>query len=248
MKTIGIIPARYASTRFPGKPLVDIGGKSMIQRVYDQACLATTLTDVIVATDDDRIESHVQSFGGRVVRTRDDHPSGTDRVAEVAALFKDATAIINIQGDEPFIDPGLIDALAGLLRRPETDIVTLARQIKQTDDLFNPNHVKVVLDDNQRALYFSRSAIPYVRGVDPTLWVTRAAYYQHIGLYGYKQEVLQAIVDLSQGQLEMVESLEQLRWLAAGYTIRVGITEADSLGIDTPADLNAALAWLSRNS
>lgn len=238
MKLIGIIPARYGSTRFPGKPLAMIGDKTMIRRTYEQV-LKSSLDAVVVATDDPRILAEVSGFGGRVVMTRSDHRSGTDRCREALDLFGGSyDAVVNIQGDEPFIDPAQIDQVAALLRLDDIVLATLARKITDPALLSNPNVVKVVFDAHDDALYFSRHPIPYVRGTDPSLWVTKADYYQHIGLYGYKADTLRAVADLTPGRLEQAESLEQLRWLENGLRIRVGVTTSpNSFAIDTPQDL-----------
>ncbi len=242
MRILGIIPTRYASSRFPGKPLVEIHGKSMIQRVFEQAKRSVSLSEVVVATDDDRIFNEVLSFGGNAVMTRADHVSGTDRCFE--ALEKQADsydAVLNIQGDEPFIDPAQINQLAGLLANDNTEISTLAAEISNTSDLFDQNCVKVVLDKNGKALYFSRQAIPFVRNADPATWLHHQTYYKHLGIYGYLTESLNQIVKMNPSSLEKSESLEQLRWLQNGLIIRVGITKTESIGIDTPEDLAKAL-------
>jgi 3-deoxy-manno-octulosonate cytidylyltransferase (CMP-KDO synthetase) len=236
---LGIIPARYASTRFPGKPLVYIQGMSMIQRVYTQATQAALLDQVVVATDDDRIYDHVKSFGGEVWMTRADHPSGTDRCAEVATHFPAYTHVVNIQGDEPFILPQQIDLLAHtLLQSQQIPIATLAKKIENPEQIHNPNIVKVVFNTLGDAIYFSRHPIPYLRGKDQKTWLEHHNYYKHIGLYGFKREALLAIAQLSPTPLEIAESLEQLRWLENGYAIKVGITEWETRGIDVPEDLN----------
>lgn len=237
MQTIGIIPARYASTRLPGKPLLDIAGKSMIQRVYEQAAQAKLLSKVIVATDDERIVQEVASFGGLVQMTDQSHASGTDRCAEVAKHFQDIAAVVNIQGDEPFIDPLQIDLLITRLQDKGVQIATLVRKFQTTAALLNPNTAKVVLNERQEAMYFSRSPIPYLRGVSTDLWLDKATYYQHIGIYGYKRATLLELTRLPQGELERIESLEQLRWLEHQYPISVAITDKISFGVDTMEDL-----------
>ncbi|HQU60787.1 MAG: 3-deoxy-manno-octulosonate cytidylyltransferase [Phaeodactylibacter sp.] len=245
MKTVGIIPARFASTRFPGKPLAEIGGKTVVQRVYEQASRARRLDQVIVATDDERIFQHVESFGGQVMMTRPEHQSGTDRCAEVAWRIDEADAIINIQGDEPFIAPEQIDLVAEpLARRQGVQISTLARRISLEEELHNPNIVKVVFNRQQMALYFSRSTIPYLRGVPTEQWLSAGVFYKHIGLYGFRREVLMDVTRMEQSRYEQLESLEQLRWLEAGINIFVNITETETIGIDTPEDLERARAWL----
>ncbi|MCD7936784.1 MAG: 3-deoxy-manno-octulosonate cytidylyltransferase [Tannerellaceae bacterium] len=250
MKFIGIIPARYASTRFPGKPLADMDGKPMIQRVYEQ--VKDGLDQVVVATDDERIEAAVKGFGGHVVMTSANHKSGTDRCYE--AFCKAGTGydiIINIQGDEPFIHPSQIDALKECFTDPSIHIATLVKPFRQTDDfekdLFNPNSPKVVLNKNREALYFSRSVIPYIRGQHHhTEWLQTHTFYKHIGLYGYRADVLAEITQLPQSSLELAESLEQLRWLENGFRIKVGITEQETIGIDTPEDMEKALKFLRK--
>lgn len=246
MKFIGIIPARYASTRFPGKPLADMKGKYMIQRVYEQAC--KVLDRVCVATDDERIFNAVQSFGGQVVMTSTEHRSGTDRCFEAYTnLGSREDVVINIQGDEPFIKPEQIESLIACFDSPQTQIATLVRPFEAAEGyeaLANPNSPKVVMNEHHEALYFSRSIIPYLRGVEPTEWPARHTYYKHIGMYGYRADVLARITRLPQSSLEMAESLEQLRWLQNGYTVKVGITTQETIGIDTPADLEKAIALL----
>lgn len=235
---LGIIPARFASTRFPGKPLVMIEGKSMIQRVYEQSSKAAKVQKVVVATDDSRIFNHVQAFGGEAIMTSSDHPSGTDRCAEVARQIPDASLILNIQGDEPFVEPGQIDLLAEtLLNAPEFDVATLAKSITIEEQLHNPNVVKVVFSKNRNAIYFSRHAIPFQRSFPPEQWLEHYPYFKHIGLYAYRREVLMHIAGLPASKLEQAESLEQLRWLDNGIRIVVGITEMETSGIDTPEDL-----------
>lgn len=246
MKFIGIIPARYASTRFPGKPLADMKGKYMIQRVYEQA--RKVLDHVCVATDDDRIFNAVQSFGGEVVMTSAQHRSGTDRCFEAyRTLGGHEDVVINIQGDEPFIKPEQIESLIACFDSPQTQIATLVRPFEAAEGyeaLATPNSPKVVLNERHEALCFSRSIIPYLRGVEPAEWLARHTYYKHIGMYGYRADVLRQITCLPQSSLELAESLEQLRWLQNGYTIKVGITTQETIGIDTPADLEKAIALL----
>lgn len=237
---IGVIPARYASTRFPGKPLIDIGGKSMIQRVYEQCKKTSVLSDVIVATDDDRIAEHVLSFGGKVIMTADTHQSGTDRCAEVISTYKGkCDAVINIQGDEPFIDPKQIELLASAFNEESTQIVTLIKKIKSEEEVRNPNVVKAIANKNNQAIYFSRSPIPYRRnpGVDIT-------YFKHVGIYGYRKQVLAEITQLPMGKLEQAESLEQLRWVENGYSIVLKETDLETIAIDTPDDLDMVLKML----
>lgn len=244
MQILGVIPARYASTRFPGKPLVDIFGKPMIQHVYERA--AAILPQAVVATDDERIFNAVEAFGGNVVMTSESHQSGTDRCAEAVDIFQAKNklkpdAVINIQGDEPFIETSQIQQLAELLTHDDVEIATLVKAIEQRENLFNPNNVKVVLGSNHEALYFSRQPIPYFRGIDESEWINKHTYYKHIGLYGYKIETLKQITKLEKGKLEEAESLEQLRWLENNYTITTAKTEIEGIGIDTPEDLENAL-------
>ena len=242
LKFIGIIPARYASTRFPGKPLADICGKSMIERVYIQA--HHELENVAVATDDERIAEAVRAFGGNVVMTSTEHRSGTDRCYEAYKnLCSDADVIINIQGDEPFIDPSQIAAVKECFKSHETQIATLVRKFdpsKGFDALFDSNTPKVVFDNNMNAIYFSRSIIPYVRNHEWKEWINTTDFYTHVGMYAYRATILGEITKLPQSSLKLAESLEQLRWLQNGYKIKIGITDCPTIGIDTPEDLEAA--------
>lgn len=241
MKTLGIIPARYASTRFPGKPLVDIRGKSMIQRVYEQAKKSGSLNEVLVATDDQRILAHVLNFGGLALMTSELHQSGTDRCAEVALKYPDFDVIINIQGDEPFIDPQQIDCLCACFNEPETQLATLIKIINSQDELMNINTPKVILNTNSEAIYFSRTPIPYFRNAEPGKWLEKHTYYKHIGIYGYRIKSLLEITKLSVSSLELAEALEQLRWIENGYAIKVAITDKESYAIDTPDDIEKVL-------
>ena len=248
MKFIGIIPARYASTRFPGKPLADMNGKPMIQRVYEQ--VKDVLDSVCVATDDIRIENTVKAFGGQVVMTSDQHRSGTDRCYEAYQKIGEGyDVIVNIQGDEPFIHPEQIQTIKTCFADANTQIATLVKPFRSDDDfestLFNPNSPKVVLNKNNEAMYFSRSIIPSLRGKKYTEWLPSHTFYKHIGLYAYRAQVLKEITQLPQSALELAESLEQLRWLENGYKIKVGITEQETIGIDTPEDMEKALAFLA---
>lgn len=243
MKFIGIIPARYASTRFPGKPLAILGGKTVIQRVYEQA--TAVLQEAYVATDDKRIFQTVEQFGGRAVMTRTDHKSGTDRIEEAAEkIGTDADIIINIQGDEPFIQQSQIETLMHLFDDPNTQIGTLGKPFESIEAAMNPNSPKIVTDLRGFALYFSRSVIPFVRGQQQSDWLQHFPYLKHLGLYAYRREVLRQVTQLSQSPLELAESLEQLRWLENGYRIRVGLTNVETVGIDTPEDLQRAEAFL----
>jgi len=242
MKIAGIIPARYASTRFPGKPLVNIHGKSMIRRVYEQCLKCPHLDVVVVATDDERILNEVSSFGGQVMMTSATHQSGTDRCSEVVEKLENqgetVDAVINIQGDEPYVDPEQISKVTDQLKNEKIQIATLVKKIDNSSELFNPNVVKVVLSFDGQALYFSRSAIPYVRGFEQNMWFGRQKFYKHVGIYGYQTKILKNIVTLPKGNLELIESLEQLRWLENGFSVFVKETEIESVAIDTPEDLS----------
>lgn len=249
MKFIGIIPARYASTRFPAKPLALLGGKTVIQRVYEQ--VTGVLDDAVVATDDQRIYDAVLAFGGKAVMTGTHHKSGTDRCHEAyVKLGRPYDVVINIQGDEPFIQPQQLEAVKACFDDPQTQIATLVKPFVPADGieaLENPNSPKVVVNENMQALYFSRSVIPFLRNRDKSEWLSAHTYYKHIGLYAYRTEVLKEITGLPQSTLELAESLEQLRWLQNGYTIKVGVSEIETIGIDTPADLERAEAFLKNN-
>ena len=245
MKFIAVIPARYASTRFPGKPLAVLGGKTVIQRVYEQA--VSVLPEAYVATDDERIFQAVEAFGGRAVMTRADHKSGTDRIEEaVEKIATGADVIINIQGDEPFIQPSQIETLMQLFDDPATQIGTLGKRFETIDAVRNPNSPKIVTDNRGFALYFSRSVIPYIRGIETDEWLTHYPFLKHLGIYAYRREVLAEVTRLPQSALEKAESLEQLRWLENGYRIRVGLTDVETVGIDTPKDLARAEAFLKK--
>lgn len=241
MRILGIIPARYASTRFPGKPLVDIDGKTMIQRVYEQALRSSKLNEVVVATDDERILLHVRAFGGRAILTASNHQSGTDRCAEVAGKLPGFDILINIQGDEPFINPQQIDIVCDCFESAETELATLVKKINTAEELHNPNTPKVVLNSSYEAIYFSRTAIPYLRNVELHNWVNSHSFYKHIGIYGYRAETLAAITKLQVSNLEQAEALEQLRWIENGYKIKVAITDIENQAIDTPEDLEKIL-------
>lgn len=248
MKTLAIIPARYASTRFPAKPLALLGGVSVIERVYRQ--VSKSIADVVVATDDERIYSCVEQFGGVAVMTSTEHRSGTDRCYEayrkVAAERGEFDVVINVQGDEPFIMPEQIEALKGCFAK-DVDIATLVKPFEPQDGLEaleNPNSPKVVVDGEMRAIYFSRSVIPYLRGVERSEWLTKHIFYKHIGMYGFRAETLRKVTELAPSSLEIAESLEQLRWLENGFRIGVGVTDIQTIGIDTPEDLAAAEEFL----
>jgi 3-deoxy-manno-octulosonate cytidylyltransferase (CMP-KDO synthetase) len=243
MKFLGIIPSRYASSRFPGKPLADLCGKSLIRRVYEQ--VYNLLDEVVVATDDERIFRAVQDFGGKVVMTSPDHRSGTDRCYEAyTKIHGDFDVVINVQGDEPFINPKQIELLKACFSDPQTQIATLVKPFSADTDfetLFNPNTPKVVINAKHQAIYFSRSVIPYIRGKNHEEWLKSNVFYKHIGIYAYKSEVLKQIAALPPTALEKAESLEQLRWIENDYTIKVGITDEETIGIDTPEDLEKAV-------
>lgn len=247
MKSLAIIPARYASTRFPAKPLATLGGKLIIQRVYEQVKRA--VEDVVVATDDDRIMAAVESFGGRAVMTSTEHRSGTDRCYE--ALQKvggDYDIVINVQGDEPFIQPEQIRSLVSCFEDEATDIATLVKPFTAEDGieaLENPNSPKVVISRDMKAIYFSRSVIPYIREVERSEWLTKHTFYKHIGMYAFRAKTLGEVTALAQSSLELSEKLEQLRWLESGYRIGVGITNIETIGIDTPDDLRRAEEFLA---
>jgi 3-deoxy-manno-octulosonate cytidylyltransferase (CMP-KDO synthetase) len=242
MNILGIIPARYASTRFPGKMLADIAGKTMVQRVYEQASQATSLTKVIVATDNDLIFNHIRDIGGEVVMTRPEHPSGTDRCFE--ALQQTAGTfdfVVNIQGDEPFIAPEQIDTLTSVLT-PDTELATLIKTIDDYRTLTDIGEAHVVINTRQEAIYFSRSIIPFVRGEAMENWLSKHTFYKHVGLYAYRSDILTAITKLPVSALEQAESLEQLRWIENGHRIRVAFTDLESVCIETPEDLERAVA------
>lgn len=239
MKFIGLIPARYASTRFPGKPLALLGGKPVIQRVYEQ--VTSVLDDACVATDDERIYNCVKEFGGKVVMTRTDHKSGTDRIEEaIEKIGGDYEVIVNIQGDEPFIQRSQIETVCSCFDDEETQIATLGKPFTSMDAVANPNSPKIVVDNNNFAMYFSRSIIPFVRGKEQTEWLDHYPFLKHLGIYAYRREVLRKITQLPQSSLEIAESLEQLRWLQNGFKIKVGLTDIETVGIDTPEDLERA--------
>lgn len=242
MKVLGIIPARYGSSRFPGKPLIEIKGKSMIQRVYERSLKSDVLDDVVVATDDERIYKHVLKFGGKAVMTSMDHQSGTDRCLEALEKSeKDYDVVINIQGDEPFIDPTQITDVANCFNDSETDIATLVKRVHHAEELFNPSMVKVVINNKDQAMYFSRSVIPYLHEVPEEQWTQQYEFLEHVGIYGYTAKALKEITNLPISSLEVHEKLEQLRWLENGYTIKVAYTNVESEPIDTYEDLERIL-------
>jgi len=242
MQILGVIPARYGSTRFPAKALALIEGKPMVQWVYENASKATGLSDLVIATDHEAIEKAVKSFGGKVVMTKVEHPSGTDRAFEAYTKYgSKMDYVVNIQGDEPFIHHEQIEELIALLNG-ETQLATLVKVISDSELLFSANTAKVVVNQWEEALYFSRNPIPYLRNLPKERWVTAHNYLKHIGIYAYRADILEAITQLKQGVLEQAESLEQLRWLENGYTIRVGRTNYESLSVDTPEDLEKLIA------
>ncbi|MDP3469904.1 MAG: 3-deoxy-manno-octulosonate cytidylyltransferase [Daejeonella sp.] len=241
MRILGVIPARYESSRFPGKPLIDIAGKSMIQRVYEQCLKSSSLNKVIVATDDQRIADHVKLFGGNVALTSNKHQSGTDRCAEVAINYPEFDVLVNIQGDEPMIDPHQIDLLCKCFENPETLIATLVKKISSNEELFNENTPKVILNKNKEAVLFSRTTIPFLRGRAKETWIEHYTFYKHIGIYAFLTETLKALTKLPVSVLESAEALEQLRWIENGYRIQAAITDKEIQAIDTPEDLEKLL-------
>ncbi len=244
MNFIAIIPARFQSTRFPGKPLAMLGNKPIIQHVYEHA--RETLDHVWVATDDKRIAETVKEFGGQFVMTRPDHQSGTDRCAEAAQIIAKELqfdVIINIQGDEPFVQKEQVNSLKNCFLDETTEIATLIKKAEK-EDLFNPNRPKVVIDKNRNALFFSRATIPYIRGAETEAWIKKHEFYCHLGMYAYRTGVLLQLTKLSPSSLELAESLEQLRWLENGFHIKTAVTKFESIGIDTPEDLGKARKML----
>lgn len=243
MKFIGIIPARYASTRFPGKPLALLGGKPVIQHVYEK--VAAVLEAAYVATDDERIYDVVKSFGGQVVMTRTDHKSGTDRIEEaIEKIGGEWDVVVNVQGDEPFVAKNQLDTICHCFDDPTTQIATLGKPFESMEAVQNPNSPKIVVDNMGFAMYFSRSVIPYVRGKEMSSWLTLYPFLKHLGIYAYRKDVLRQVTQLPQSSLEIAESLEQLRWLQNGFKIKVGTTDVETVGIDTPQDLERAEEFL----
>ena len=243
MKFIGIIPARYASTRFPGKPLALLGGKPVIQHVYEK--VAAVLEAAYVATDDERIYDVVKSFGGQVVMTRTDHKSGTDRIEEaIEKIGGEWDVVVNVQGDEPFVAKSQLDTICHCFDDPTTQIATLGKPFESMVAVQNPNSPKIVVDNMGFAMYFSRSVIPYVRGKEMSSWLTHYPFLKHLGIYAYRKDVLRQVTQLPQSSLEIAESLEQLRWLQNGFKIKVGTTDVETVGIDTPQDLERAEEFL----
>lgn len=247
MKFVAIIPARYASTRFPGKPLAMLCGKSVIQRVYEQ--VSSVLDDVYVATDDQRIFKAVEAFGGRAVMTSPNHKSGTDRIQEaLTKIGGQWDVVVNVQGDEPFIQASQIKTVCECFEDPETQIATLGKPFDDMDAVGNPNSPKIVVDNRHYAMYFSRSIIPFVRGKEKESWLQSYPFLKHLGLYAYRADVLAEITRLPQSSLELAESLEQLRWLQNGFRIKVGLTDVETVGIDTPEDLARAEEFFRREN
>lgn len=243
MKFIGIIPARYASTRFPGKPLALLGGKPVIQHVYEK--VAAVLEAAYVATDDKRIYDVVKSFGGQVVMTRSDHKSGTDRIEEaIEKIGGEWDVVVNVQGDEPFVAKNQLDTICHCFDDPTTQIATLGKPFESMEAVQNPNSPKIIVDNMGFAMYFSRSVIPYVRGKEMSSWLTHYPFLKHLGIYAYRKDVLRQVTQLPQSSLEIAESLEQLRWLQNGFKIKVGTTDVETVGIDTPQDLERAEEFL----
>ena len=243
MKFIGIIPARHASTRFPGKPLALLGGKPVIQHVYEK--VAAVLEAAYVATDDERIYDVVKSFGGQVVMTRTDHKSGTDRIEEaIEKIGGEWDVVVNVQGDEPFVAKSQLDTICHCFDDPTTQIATLGKPFESMEAVQNPNSPKIVVDNMGFAMYFSRSVIPYVRGKEKSSWLTHYPFLKHLGIYAYRKDVLRQVTQLPQSSLEIAESLEQLRWLQNGFKIKVGTTDVETVGIDTPQDLERAEEFL----
>lgn len=243
MKFIGIIPARYASTRFPGKPLALLDGKPVIQHVYEK--VAAVLEAAYVATDDERIYDVVKSFGGQVVMTRTDHKSGTDRIEEaIEKIGGEWDVVVNVQGDEPFVAKSQLDTICHCFDDPTTQIATLGKPFESMEAVQNPNSPKIVVDNMGFAMYFSRSVIPYVRGKEKSSWLTHYPFLKHLGIYAYRKDVLRQVTQLPQSSLEIAESLEQLRWLQNGFKIKVGTTDVETVGIDTPQDLERAEKFL----
>ncbi len=247
MKFIGIIPARYASTRFPGKPLALLGGKPVIQHVYEK--VKASLEVAYVATDDERIYDAVKGFGGEVVMTRNDHKSGTDRIEEaIEKIGGDWDVVVNVQGDEPFVAKSQLDTICHCFDDENTQIATLGKAFTSMDAVANPNSPKIVVDNKGFAMYFSRSIIPFVRGNEQAEWLQHYPFLKHLGIYAYRKEVLAEVTRLPQSSLELAESLEQLRWLQNGYKIKVGTTDVETVGIDTPEDLERAEKFLAEQT
>jgi len=244
MKILGIIPSRYESSRFPGKPLIDIAGKSMIQRVYEQSMKSNLINELVVATDDQRIFDHVESFGGNVMMTSDTHTSGTDRCGEVVETYSDFDIVINIQGDEPLIRPEQLDELLVVFKNSDVKLATLIKKMSSIEDVLNPNRIKVVLDKDRNGVYFSRSPIPFIANSDKSEWLQKADFWKHIGIYAWRSDVLSKLIALPKTDLERQESLEQLKWIYNGYKIVTVETEIETPNIDVPEDLEKVLSLL----
>ena len=246
MKILGIIPSRYESSRFPGKPLIDIAGKSMIQRVYEQSLKSSLINELVVATDDKRIYDHVKAFKGNVVMTSTKHTSGTDRCGEVIEKYKDFDIVINIQGDEPLIRPEQLDELLIAFKNSDIKLATLIKKMTSIKDVLNPNRIKVVLDKDRNGIYFSRSPIPYIANVDKSEWLNKADFWKHIGIYAWRTDVLLKLINLPKTDIEKQESLEQLRWIYNGYKIATVETSIETPNIDVPEDLETVLSLLKK--
>lgn len=247
MKILGIIPSRYQSSRFPGKPLIDIAGKSMIQRVYEQSSKSALINELIVATDDQRIFDHVESFGGNVMMTSESHTSGTDRCGEVVEKYSDFDIVINIQGDEPLIRPDQLDELLTAFKNSDVKLATLVKRMSSIEDVLNPNRIKVVLDKDKNGVYFSRSPIPFIANTDKSEWLAKADFWKHIGIYAWRSDVLSKLIALPKTELEQQESLEQLRWIYNGFKIATVETQIETPNIDAPEDLKKVLSLLNKN-
>jgi 3-deoxy-manno-octulosonate cytidylyltransferase (CMP-KDO synthetase) len=246
MKVLGIIPSRYGSSRFPGKPLIDLMGKSMIQRVYEQAKKCANFTDVIVATDDQRIYDHVQTFGGLVMMTSADHGSGTERCGEIIEQYTDYDLVVNIQGDEPLIRPEQLTDLIAVFKDSSVEIGTIVKPMSYEADIRNPNRIKVVLDKDKNGIYFSRSPIPHITHTPHADWLEKTTFYKHIGIYAWRAKTLLELLNLEVSALEKLESLEQLRWIFNGYSIRTVETTIETPNIDVPEDVEAVLKLLRK--
>ena len=241
MKVLGIIPARFNSSRFPGKPLATIGGKPMIIHVLERASLCKEISRLIVATDNPIIMDTVIKHGYEAMLTAESHPSGTDRCAEILSKIEDEPDIcINIQGDEPFLDPDQLSALISCFKNSDCQISTLKHRINNQEELFSPDAVKVITDKNGKALYFSRSPLPYLRDQNEESWLSKQDYYRHIGLYGFKAEILKKVSKIEESSLEKAEKLEQLRWMENGFSVFVATSDKPNIAVDTPHDLKKA--------
>ncbi len=248
MRVLGIIPSRYESFRFPGKPLIDIAGKSMIQRVYEGAAKSSLITEIVVATDDQRIADEVKRFGGKQMLTSTDHESGTERCGEVIQSMTDYDVILNIQGDEPLIESEQLNQLIEVFNNSEVNIGTIVKTISRLEDIRNPNRIKVVLDEHENGIYFSRSPIPNLANIPHEEWLNHSTFYKHIGIYAWRTSTLKELLNLEPTELEKQESLEQLRWIYHGYKIRTVVTEIETPNIDVPQDLDKVLEELARKA